>query len=172
MSRVPFGKAPTVPSFDDRVSVLEEVAAGRPWLRVRVTDARLIAEVAAGYDAVIMGMDKWLQVLDPAWYGGSGAARDAAVAGLPRVLLAPRPGPAPAPHLPATVQLLDVHPTHGPVSSSLVRAGRREWMVEEAARFDRRTGAWSDPDRYAVISGAPRTSLPPMPDARTGQPEG
>ena len=39
-----------------------------------------------------MGADKWAQVRDPAWYDGSIAARDAAVAGSPRVLVAPRPG--------------------------------------------------------------------------------
>jgi hypothetical protein len=148
VSRAPLGKSPSVPSFDDRISVLAEVAASRPWLAVKVTDHRLIADVAAGYDAVVMGMDKWLQVVDPAWYGGSVMARDRAVASLPAVLVAVRTG---TPHqrvLPAGVRLLEVDPAHGPVSSSLVRAGRKEWMLEEAARFDTATGAWSDPDRY------------------------
>ena len=39
-----------------------------------------------------MGADKWAQVHDPAWYGVDAAARDAALAALPRVLVAPRPG--------------------------------------------------------------------------------
>jgi hypothetical protein len=73
-----------------RVAVLEEIAATRPWLAIRVTDHRLIADVAEGYDAVVMGVDKWLQVIDEAWYEGSSAARDAAVASLPRVMLAHR----------------------------------------------------------------------------------
>ncbi len=167
VSRSPLGKNPSVPSLEDRVAVLEAVASSRPWLSVRVTDRRLIAEVAAGYDAVIMGMDKWLQVIDPAWYGGSEEARDAAVRSLPEVLLAVRDGSAP-PELPAAgVRLLDVHPAHGPVSSSLVRAGRVEWMLEEAARFDARTGAWSDPARYrpegAPTAGPGPASLRPMP---------
>ncbi len=167
LSEEPLGKSPSVPSFVDRVAVLEDVASSRPWLSVGVTDKRLIADVAAGYDAVIMGMDKWLQVLDPAWYDGSVAARDAAVAALPQVLLAGREGWSPATPLPPGAVLLDVHPTHGPVSSTLVRAGRVEWMLEEAARFDARTGAWTDPARYAA--GDARTgvrrpaSLPPMP---------
>ncbi|HET6966061.1 MAG TPA: hypothetical protein VFH58_14900 [Acidimicrobiales bacterium] len=171
LSRSPLGKSPSVPSFEDRVSVLESVAASRPWLSVRVTDRRLIAEVAAGYDAVIMGMDKWLQVIDPAWYGGLYAGRDAAVRSLPEVLLAVREGSANPGPLPAGVRLLDVHPAHGPVSSSLVRAGRVEWMLEEAARFDARTGAWSDPARYvaevaaegAATDGRGPASLRPMP---------
>ena len=66
--------------------------ATRPWLGVAVTDAQLIADIAAGYDVVVMGADKWAQVRDPAWYGGDAAARDAALASLPRVLVAPRPG--------------------------------------------------------------------------------
>lgn len=162
VSRAPLGKEPTVPTFEDRVAVLEEVAATRPWLTVRVTDGRLIAEVAAGYDAVILGMDKWLQVVDPAWYGGSVEARDAAVAALPPVLLAARDGASYAGPLPSDARLLDVSPAHGPVSSTLVRAGRVEWMLEEAARFDRRTGAWSDPDRYlAGRRGCPDGGDPP-----------
>ena len=162
VSRQPLGKTPAVPTFEDRLSVLAAVASSRPWLSVAVTEARLIAEVAAGYDAVIMGMDKWLQVIDPEWYGGSEPERDAAVAGLPAVLLAARPGAETATAPPSNVLLLDVHPSHGPVSSTLVRAGRTEWMVEEAASFDRRTGAWTDPARYAANSERHRTSLASM----------
>jgi hypothetical protein len=150
VSRAPLGKNPTVPSFDDRVSVLKEVAASRPWLSVTVTEHRLISDVAKGYDAVVMGMDKWLQVTDPAWYDGSVSARDRAVASLPSVLLAVRTGTPHPGDLPAGVRLLEVDPGHGQVSSSLVRAGRREWMLEEAARFDAATGAWSDPGRYVA----------------------
>lgn len=173
LSRTPLGKAPTVPTFDDRRRVLEQVAATRPWLAVRITEQRLIAEVAAGYDAVIMGTDKWLQVTDPVWYGGSTVERDRAVAQLPPVLLAPRPGPPGGDRyggLPRRVVHLAVHPGHGPVSSSLVRAGRVEWMLPEASEFDARTGAWSDPDRYRRLAeGAPThpthpASLPPMHD--------
>jgi hypothetical protein len=161
------GKTPTVPTFEDRLTVLEQVASSRPWLEIAVTDQRLIADVAAGYDAVIMGMDKWAQVMDPAWYDGSAAARDAAVAGLPPVLLVARRGhDAPPPGVP----VLDVHPSHGRVSSSRARAGRTEWMVEEAAHFDRMTGAWTDPARYAARSEGLRTSLGSMtdPDRRRG----
>ncbi|HWE54551.1 MAG TPA: adenylyltransferase/cytidyltransferase family protein [Acidimicrobiales bacterium] len=148
VSRAPLGKSPSVPSFEDRVAVLEEVAASRPWLGVQVSDQRLIADVVAGFDAVIMGMDKWLQVVDPRWYGGSASARDAAVASLPPVLLAHRPGSAGPPAVPDGVRLLEVAAGHGPVSSTLARAGRVEWMLPEAARFDARTGAWSRPERY------------------------
>jgi len=129
------------PRLEDRVSVLRDAAASRPWLGIVVTDDKLIADVAAGYDVVVMGADKWAQVVDPAFYGGSTEARDAAVARLPTVAVAPRP-PF---DVPARVIALDV--SHG-ASSTAVREGRRDWMAPEAADFDRRTGAWSDPDRY------------------------
>jgi Cytidylyltransferase-like len=154
LSRSPLGKDPVVPSFEDRLRVLDAVAASRPWLGVTVTDRRLIADVAAGYDAVIMGADKWMQVCDPAWYGGSRAARDAALARLPRVLLVERPGSQPVPPGPDRGLLLIVDQDHAEVSSSQVRAGRREWMAPEAAAFDDATGAWSQPERFL---GGPAT---------------
>lgn len=151
VSRRPLGKAPAAPSFRDRLAVLSEVTASRPWLGLEVTERRLIAEVAAGYDAVIMGLDKWHQVIDPAWYGGSERARDEAVAGLPPVLLALRAGSPAPPQLPYSVRLLRVHEDHLGVSSTLARAGRVEWMLPEAARFDAATGAWSEPGRYRPV---------------------
>jgi len=105
-------------SVDRRRALLDAVVAERPWLGLVVTDARLIADQAAGYDAVVMGADKWAQVVDPAWYGGSVAARDAAVARLPRVLVAPRAG-----ERPAGVELLVVPDHIANVSSSALRGG-------------------------------------------------
>ena len=129
------------PRVDDRVSVLRAAAASRPWLDVRVTGDQLVADIAAGYDVVIMGADKWAQVADPGFYGGSTAARNAALARLPVVALAPRP-PF---DVPDGVVVLDVR--HD-ASSTAARQGQTHWMAPEASEFDRRTGAWSDPDRY------------------------
>ncbi|HET9077453.1 MAG TPA: hypothetical protein VFN68_11010 [Acidimicrobiales bacterium] len=170
VSRRPLGKAPEVPSFEDRLAVLSAVAAGRPWLGIEVSDGRLIADVCRGYDTVIMGLDKWHQVTDPAWYGDSEAARDAAVASLPPVLLALRAGSPPPSSLTPTTRVLQVGDEHLEVSSTMARAGRREWMLPEAARFDIDTGAWSDPERYlrarhAGTSTAGTASLSPMPAA-------
>jgi nicotinic acid mononucleotide adenylyltransferase len=162
LSRSPLGKDPAVPTFEHRLQVLNAVAASRPWLAVTVTDERLIADVAAGYDAVIMGTDKWIQVCDPAWYGGSPLTRDAAVARLPRVLLVERPGyESIRPDSPERGLLLLVDQDHGEVSSSQVRAGRRDWMAPEAAAFDEATGAWSHPDRY--LAKQARGDLDPQP---------
>lgn len=138
LSRDPLGKSPAWPTFEDRLAVIEEVAAARPWLQVDVTDSRLIAEIAEGYDAVVMGTDKWEQVVDPAWYQGSTEARDRAVALLPQVLIAVRKGGAPPVGLPPGSVILDVHEDHSGVSSTLVREGRAEWMLPEAAH----SGLW------------------------------
>lgn len=137
----------------DRLTVLRALAAERPWLAVRTTEHRLITDIAEGYDVIVVGADKWAQMLDPRWYGDSVARRDRAVAALGTVALAPRPvDPAPAGPLidlvgPLVVEL-DLHPSHHAVSATSVRAGRREWMADAAAAFDDETGAWSDPERY------------------------
>jgi hypothetical protein len=144
LSTVALGKEDlAMPPVDARREVLAAVAATRPWLGVVVTDARLIADAAAGYDAVVMGADKWAQVLDPAWYG-SVAARDEAVARLPRVLVAPRHGHRPeiAGH---GAELLDLPDHLGEVSATAVRDGHhraRAWLLPEAAAYAARTGAW------------------------------
>ena len=145
VSRVALGKEKraTGPVFEDRLAVLEAIAARLGWLGVTATDRQLIADVSAGYDAVVVGADKWAQIMDPVWYESAGA-RDAAVARLPRLLVAPRP-----PFSPEGIEVLEVAPIHQEISSTAVRAGRREWMAPEAAAFDEETGAWSDPARYA-----------------------
>jgi hypothetical protein len=137
---------------EDRLAVIEAVGRRLRWIGAATTGHRLITDIAGGYDAIVVGADKWAQVLDPAWYGDSTDERDRALASLPTVGLAPRATtdpPATGPvALPTRVVELDLHPVHREVSASSVRAGRREWMAPEAAAFDERTGAWSDRPRY------------------------
>ncbi|MCU1352901.1 MAG: hypothetical protein JWM05_2110 [Acidimicrobiales bacterium] len=150
VSRHALGKEPVaVPVLADRLAVLEAVAATRPWLAVRATDDRLLADIAVGYDVLVMGADKWAQVLDPDWYG-SVAARDAAVARLPRVLVAPRAGAIP-PEVEA--ERLELAAAVDHVSATAARTGQPELMLPEAAAFDARTGAWSAPHRYRPEHG-------------------
>jgi hypothetical protein len=114
--------------IDVRLAAIEAAARnGRPWLAARVTDERLVADIAAGYDAVVMGADKWHQVVDVAFYDGSEAARDGALARLPLVAIAPRSGS----ELPTGtgIVVLDVAPEHHEVSSSAVRDGRIDWRA-------------------------------------------
>lgn len=143
VSTVALGKSvAVVPRLEDRVDVLRATVANIDGLRVRVTDAQMIVDIAEGYDVVVMGADKWAQVNDVAWYDDE-AARDFALSRLPTVALAPRPPhPVPSQHALALPEdLLEI-------SSSAARAGRVEWMTDAAARFDHATGAWTDHDRY------------------------
>ena len=135
-------------SVADRASVLADIASTRPWLGYDVTNLQLIAEIAEDYDVIVLGADKWNQVIDPAWYGDDLQARDAAVASLPTVACAPRVGHEP-PHPDFDVVVLDLDSDHGHVSASGVRDGELDWMLPEAFAFAERTGAWTDPDRYA-----------------------
>lgn len=114
----------------ERVAAIEAVAAaGRPWLAARVTDARLIADIAEGYDVCVVGADKWLQLFDVSFYGGSAAARDDALARLPRLAVAPRAGVVLPAELGAGAVVLDVDPAHAAVSSTAVREGRHDWRA-------------------------------------------
>jgi hypothetical protein len=140
VSRIPLGKDPAQPSLERRLTVLEAIASTRPWLGVRLTNQQLIADVSAGYDAVVLGVDKWVQINDPAWYAGSPTARDSTLARLPRLLLVSRPPHALPSNLPPDAMILEIHPQHGAVSSTEARAGRLEWMAPEAA-----AAGWWDP---------------------------
>jgi hypothetical protein len=149
VSRVALGKeAPSGPRFEDRIAVLETIARSRSWLGVRVSDAQLLVDLAAGYDVLVLGADKWAQVVDPEWYGGSIEARDEALARLPEVVVAPRP-PWPVPA--GRGLLLD--DVHLAVSATGARTVEPGWMAAEAAAFDARSGAWTDPERYRRGAG-------------------
>jgi nicotinic acid mononucleotide adenylyltransferase/predicted RNA-binding protein with PIN domain len=112
-----------------RLAAAEKLATTRPWLRVIETDEQLIADIAAGYDAVVMGADKWEQVRDPAWYGNDPAARDAALARLPRVLVAPRPG-----FTIVGAEALELPDHLGAVSSTAARSGSHHLIAPEVRR--------------------------------------
>ncbi len=125
-----------VPTLDERLDVLREVAAEHHWLSIDVSEHQLLVDLAAGYDAVIMGADKWHQIHEVRFYADE-ADRDAAIASLPRPLVVPR-GRLPVPD----EHRLDVDDTHH-VSSTAARAGRRDLMLDAARRFDELTGAWT-----------------------------
>ncbi len=118
---------PPGPPLPDRVTLIEKDIAHLPWLSVRTTKKKLIADIADGYDAVLMGADKWAQVNDVAYYG-SEAARNRAVASLPLVIVADRSGhDSPAEHRLETDQTLH------DVSSTKAREGDRSIMAPIAA---------------------------------------
>ena len=81
------------PTVDERAEVLRAVAATPAVARRRRDRRQLLADIADGYDVLVLGADKWEQVLDPAFYGDSVDAMQAAVARLPRLAVAPTEGP-------------------------------------------------------------------------------
>jgi phosphopantetheine adenylyltransferase len=97
VSRQPIDKEHVaVPTLDDRLTVLEDVARRRPWLAVVVSEHRLLVDLAAGYDVLIVGADKFRQLHDVRYYADE-AARDEALRRLPPLAVAPRPTPFMAP---------------------------------------------------------------------------
>lgn len=124
LNEAPLGKAGVRP-LEVRRAMLEAVAAARPWLAVVVTDRLHLADIADGYDVLVLGADKWAQVLDVAFYA-SAEARDAALARLPRLALAPRHGMA----VPDGCVVLDVDLSH--ISSTAARAGALDLVAPEA----------------------------------------
>jgi nicotinic acid mononucleotide adenylyltransferase len=123
LSEDPLGKAGASP-LDERMARLQAAVAHLARVSVVRTSARLLADICAGYDVLVVGADKWAQVLDPAWYG-SERARDEALGRLPRVVVAPRRGVT----VPDGVEVLPVDPAVLAVSSSEVRAGRQAWAA-------------------------------------------
>lgn len=121
--------------LDARRERLRRVIAGDPRLRAGIRAERLIVDLAAGYDAVIVGADKWRQIVDPVWYGGAGE-RDRALARLPLVLIAPRGDDDLAdldpPSLGVRLRVLELDARFRSVSSTAIREGRGEaagWAV-------------------------------------------
>ena len=115
-------------TVDERLAVIAAASHQRLYLRSAVTDAQLIADIADGFDACVVGADKWHQLHDLAFYGHSPAARDAALARLPTLAIAPRSGVDVPPPSPGVV-LLEVDPAFHVVSSTAVRGGREEWRA-------------------------------------------
>lgn len=120
----------------DRVAELTAISSDNTRIGVITTPHSLVADIAEGYEVIILGADKWHQVLDPVWYADSNA-RNEALQRLPLVALAARPpwtmpGEDPAADPPAGVDvvILDTDPSHHPVSATDVRAGREEWRAK------------------------------------------
>lgn len=120
---------PDLAPVADRAEALVALSRRRRWLRVVVSEHRLLADLAQGYDVLVLGADKWAQIQEPSWYGGE-AGRDAALARLPHVALAPRP-PHPLPATGPGLTILDVGAEHHEVSSTAVRAGRHDWLAPD-----------------------------------------
>lgn len=154
ISEIALGKEdhPELAAVAHRVAALERIATTRPWLRVCTTRARLLADIAEGYDVLVLGADKWAQLIDITWYG-SRAARDEALRRLPLLAVAPRPPHAlPQPgEIDAVILQLDEE--HHEVSATAVRSGRIDWMAPEAAGGPWHAGPVSNPSEPSSGAG-------------------
>ncbi len=122
--------------IDDRMAELTAISSGNARIGVTMTPHSLVADIAEGYEVIILGADKWHQVLDPVWYAGTDA-RNEALQRLPLVALAARPpwtmpgeDASADPPVGVDVVILDTDPSHHPVSATDVRAGREEWRAK------------------------------------------
>ncbi len=132
LSRITLGKDPDGhPTIDERRAVLEAVAEQYAWLEVQVTDAQLLSEIATGFDVLIMGADKWAQINELDWYE-SAEHRNAAMAALPELAVAPRP-----PHL-VPIEFAVTFENNERVSSTAARSGAHHLMLPPA----RASGLW------------------------------
>ncbi len=133
------------PRMADRMAVLEQVAETVAWLEISLTTSQLLSDIANGFDVIVMGADKWHQIHDVKFYDNDQTRRDASIAALPDVAIAPRP-----PHETPADLMLDIAPELADISSTAARhgTGNRTMMLAAAAEFDVASGAWTEPDRY------------------------
>jgi hypothetical protein len=132
------------PRFEDRIAVLEESVAHTDRISVRVTEHQLLADVAEGFDVVVVGADKWRQIQDPAWYGDDPIERDRVLDRLPTVAVVPRDGL----DVPEALVIDVAADATIDVSSTRARNGELEMMTPAARRFALRSGAWIDVERF------------------------
>ena len=126
ISRDPLVKASEAPApVAERLQAIRTAGSSRPWLTAAETNHRLLVDIAQGYDFLIVGGDKAAQLLDPVFYGGSEEERDLAVARLPALIVAPRPGG----FVPDDAIVLELPEWVARVSSTAVRSGRVEWKA-------------------------------------------
>ncbi len=127
-------------AFAQRLAVLHQVSARIDWLEIQTTNEQLLADIADGFDVLIMGADKWHQIHEPQWYADE-ADRAAALARLPTIAVAPRDGLDVPPDA-----VLQIDAAYAQMSSSEARDGNRSIMLPEAADYDAQTGLWTSAD--------------------------
>jgi len=127
LSRHPLGKEQGRTTVEERRTVLDRVATDHAWLEVNVVDARLVADLADGYDVVVMGADKWYQLHDPSFYEDE-AAMAKALSRLPTCAVAPRDG------LEIPPEALLAVPRWVARQSSTAAAAAEPWTMLSAAR--------------------------------------
>ena len=107
-----------------------------PEASVLETQKQLIADIAEGYDLVILGADKWAQLHDLSFYRNQTHMAEC-LRRLPKLAVSPRNNI----EVPQEI-LLAVPDEINSVSSSQVRRGKFEWMTKEAYAMGKDRGFW------------------------------
>ncbi len=128
------------PSLAARLDVLRAATADHSWLSVTLTEYQFIADIAEGYTAVVVGADKWRQIIDPSWYADD-AECELMRARLPRVLVVPRADDDLADVGP-DIEILEIPEAFRDVSATAARAGANHLMLPAAARYAEQSGHW------------------------------
>jgi nicotinic acid mononucleotide adenylyltransferase len=121
----------TLPGPVERCDAIEAATVNLAWLHATTTTSQFLVDIAEGFDWLIVGADKWAQLVDPSWYGGR-LERDQMLARLPAVAVAPRSGyplPTSVPINSLIIRCLDVPARFAEVSSTAVRQGKASWQV-------------------------------------------
>jgi len=126
------------PSLEERMQVITASFTDIPEVHVLRTSLQLIADIAQGYDVVVMGADKWTQINDVDFYD-SEAHMQESLSKLPKLAVAPRSGEK----VHESIRL-EVPETIAEVSSSSARRTNFEWMTKAAQDFSMESGAWQD----------------------------
>ena len=126
------------PSLEERLQVISASFADFPEVNVLQTSLQLIADIARGYDVVVMGADKWGQINDLKFYD-SEAHMHESLSSLPTLAVAPRNGEK----VHESIRL-DVPEMIDEISSSLARRTNFEWMTKAAQDFSVESGTWQD----------------------------
>ncbi len=124
------------PSLDKRLQVITASFANIPEVNVIRTSLQLIADIAQGYDVVVMGADKWEQVNDVKFYASETHMQEC-LSSLPTLAVASRSGEKIHESI-----LLKVPDEIAEVSSSSARETNFEWMTKPAQEFSNQSGAW------------------------------
>ena len=124
------------PSLEERIQVLEESFIGIPQVHIVQTPLQLIADIAVGYDLVVMGADKWVQLHDITFYENETHMRES-LSTLPALAVAPR-GEV---RIPKEIKL-EVPEAIAHVSSSTARKTNFRWMTKAAQAYSKKSGVW------------------------------
>lgn len=140
VSKDTLGKSPGSQSpLEDRVRILLNITQRDRRLGVLVTPDQLLSDISQGYDFLIVGEDKLIQLQDPQFYTSSEDMQNK-LQTLPELAVVPRGFNEALEH-----RLLALEIDVSGVSSTKVRDGHWEMAAEESRAFYQEKGSTKRP---------------------------